>query len=194
MIKSLVTLIECEQKCKMSDGTDKEIQVPKDMKNSKYITQYGMNLFHYFCTNSDTTKIEIKNFKSLPLEIRNALLTSKGNTKQISFVPITHLFKCLQEVTLTDLNNSQFTKESKHYVDVVMQYIQNHDASSLEKRDANSLRKITFQSERQRDRKTNTTLKKLANYNLNKFKRLKWKIEYDFREYDTHILVFTKLD
>eukprot|EP01083_Nonionella_stella_P285219 970870_1 len=182
MIKALVTLIEFEQN--NNDNSSDEIAFPQAIANNKLITKYGMNLFHYFCTNNDTTKVEIKNVKSLPSEIYNALFTAKKNNK-ISFIPITKVFKWLKEITLTDLKNGQFTKESKYYVDAAMQCIQKSQTK---------LRKITLQSERVRDRKTNTTLKKLANYNVKKFKKLKWKIEYDFREYDTHMLVLTKLD
>eukprot|EP01084_Bolivina_argentea_P027809 51668_1 len=150
MIKALVTLIEFEQN--NNDNSSDEIAFPQAIANNKLITKYGMNLFHYFCTNNDTTKVEIKNVKSLPSEIYNALFTAKKNNK-ISFIPITKVFKWLKEITLTDLKNGQFTKESKYYVDAAMQCIQKSQTK---------LRKITLQSERVRDRKTNTTLKKLA--------------------------------
>eukprot|EP01084_Bolivina_argentea_P218982 371489_1 len=79
MIEALVVLIKQQQNVTNREQTilvNKDIEDEQDEKDDskendvelygKYITNYGRQLFHYFCTNKNTTQIMIRDFKSLP--------------------------------------------------------------------------------------------------------------------------------
>eukprot|EP01084_Bolivina_argentea_P253462 425744_1 len=152
--------------------------------NNKSITKYGRQLFTYFCDKTNITNIN--DYKSLPQKLRSVLFVDDQNNHfLLSLMPITNVFINLKEIRLNELNIQQFTKDAKHnYINAVLDYITNSSKPNV-------LEKIIFQSEKQEDRRTNSTLNKLANAFSNKFSKYKWSIKYTFELETNHILVFT---
>eukprot|EP01084_Bolivina_argentea_P003991 7563_1 len=184
-IRTLTVLIKKQQNLDIVPQVEENKQYEKieDKKSLKLkhvkITKYGEQLFHYFCTK--TTQITIKDIKSFPIEIYNALFV-EGTGRELSLIPITKLFPCLQEITFNDLNINDFTVQSKHYVDAAMEYI-NINAGQM------NLERIRFESKREHAAKINSTLEQLANKNSNQFDILQWKIKYRLQA--THNLTIT---
>eukprot|EP01084_Bolivina_argentea_P177483 306906_1 len=82
MIFDLVKLIEAKtQKTKQQNldilTDEKEEEKYNGYMKSYYITKYGRELFDYFCSNKNRQWICIKNFKSLPLPLKNALFIAE---------------------------------------------------------------------------------------------------------------------
>eukprot|EP01083_Nonionella_stella_P054593 144116_1 len=97
-----------------------------------FITNYGESLFQYFCNNPSRKCICIKNFKTLPFALMNALFNEplRGNQRRLSIIPILRIFQFVQDVVLNDLNTKQFNEESIRYVFAAiraMQYIEKHN-------------------------------------------------------------------
>eukprot|EP01084_Bolivina_argentea_P288252 494728_1 len=175
-IKALVELITMHQ--------NKE-KIESSSIKSKYITTYGAALFTYFCDNPNTTFVIINNYKSLPTALKNALFFEK-NTCTNSFVPLTKLFKYLKRIVLTQLDTQQMTTDANDYLDIVLKYI-----NSTSKLSETTLEKITFMSQQHRDRKENSTIKKLVNKYFKSFHKYQWSVRYEFQNQHTHNLIFT---
>eukprot|EP01084_Bolivina_argentea_P198244 339530_1 len=158
---------------------------------SYYITKYGRELFDYFCSNKNRQWICIKNFKSLPLPLKNALFIAetKHGDERLSLIPMLMLFRNLKEITLNDINIKQLTEESFDYISAVMRYIK-YNYKNKTKQIGIYLEKIVFQSNPQLDGKENSTLRKLADKYYTIFEERDWIIEYKFELESTHNLVF----
>eukprot|EP01084_Bolivina_argentea_P108562 194021_1 len=157
----------------------------KDGKTSSLITQYGQELFNYFCDNENTTEIVIRNYKILPTILLHALFnTDKSHKKLISLDPIIQLFKNVKEIVLNELHVSQMTVDGKQYANIVIDFINSQTT-------APKLEKITLKSESQRDKKTNPTLKNLEKEFSQMLKEHQWGIKYQFRVDNTHNLIFS---
>eukprot|EP01084_Bolivina_argentea_P287817 493902_1 len=130
-----------------------------DDKPSKYITEYGAALFNYFCDSPNTTWTCIRNFKALPQQLTNAMFIddSVEDKKQISLIPITKLFINLKQVVLNELEIQQMTTDCEGYITAVLKYVK----YTAQKQ--NHLEEILIKSKQHRDRKENSTLKKLVN-------------------------------
>eukprot|EP01083_Nonionella_stella_P185906 679268_1 len=169
------------------DTEEMEDDVDQEEESNKSITTYGKELFSYFCNNSNTTSIGIRNYTTLPSQLRNALFGSQG----ISFIPIINLFQCLTDITLDELEIGPFTTDAVHYFDAVLEYVKQCGSSNLEVDDLNQ---IKLYSEAQRDKKDNTTLQKLADSYGFEFKKYNWGVHYRPEFTGVHTLMFVKFE
>eukprot|EP01084_Bolivina_argentea_P082711 149758_1 len=141
--------------------------------NEQSITTYGKELFDYFCNNSKTTKICIKNYTSLPTRLKTVLFSNDKH--KLSLLPLVLVFKNLTQLTLNDLETQELTVQANEYVEAVLKCIENSPKNT-------NLTQITFQSKTRKDRKENGTLKRLAdNETMKRFKKYGWRIEYVFQ-------------
>eukprot|EP01084_Bolivina_argentea_P169602 293997_1 len=146
-----------------------------------YMTKYGIGLFGYFCNNQNTKEIFIRNYKSLPQKLHTALFN-----ETMSLIPIVDSFKYVSEIAFCDLKVHEMAAECKLYVEAVLEYIKTYEQIFGIK-----IKKIVFQSEIQNGRKTNSTLRNLANRNMDKFRHLQWRIAYRLDAQNIHDLSFT---
>eukprot|EP01084_Bolivina_argentea_P112047 199855_1 len=75
MINALQTLIKDQQTANANVNID---EFKEDEKDTLYSSKYGRDLFDYFCNNSNTKSVEIKQFTSLPVQLKNALFFRDG--------------------------------------------------------------------------------------------------------------------
>ena len=129
--------------------------------------KYGKELFGYFCNHTNTTKIVIRNYNSLPQRLQNALFVEH---QKLSIIPIISLFKCAGEIILCHLKIEQMNADCKLYVLAVLKYINRSNRINV--------KKIVFQSEPQNDSKINLALRNVVKKNVKKFRIIQWKIEH----------------
>eukprot|EP01083_Nonionella_stella_P005178 15024_1 len=184
------------QRIKEKEMIDNWISLIQNQQGNRNISDYGRSLFGYLCNNENRKWICIKNFKSLPFSLKDALFIANEHGsgaqkyKRLSLIPMLRLFGYLQEIVLNDLNIKQLTEESLEYVAAVMHYVQKQYKNKLGTI-GNYVQKIEFHSTGQFDGKQNSTLRKLAAKHLLNFKQFNWQIHYEFRLESTHCLVFT---
>eukprot|EP01083_Nonionella_stella_P149649 475630_1 len=173
-----------------------KFEVMEDQTGNSEISKYGRSLFKYLCDNQSREWICIKNFKSLPSELKDALFiditrtdplsprnnySRKGShTKTFSFIPILRLFGYLRQIVLNDLNIIELMEETHEYIAAVKEF-EHQDKLG------NYLQKIEFRSTQQFDGKQNVTLRNLAKESLDN-----WNIQYELRLGSMHCLVFSK--
>eukprot|EP01084_Bolivina_argentea_P183395 316464_1 len=92
----------------------------------------------------------------------------------------------MTRLTLTQLKNTHIKQSINHYGYSVIEYARKSDFISKQ------LRKIIFQSEREKGRKIDTALQKFATAFGHKLKKLKWKIKYQLDIEHKHTITFTK--
>ncbi len=64
MIEALAILIQKQQSINNNDESKQS-----DSSN-EYVTEYGMDLFTYFCNHFETTSVGIQNYKELPMKLK----------------------------------------------------------------------------------------------------------------------------
>merc|ERR1712228_460206 len=139
------------------------------------MSEYGQSLFSCFCNHRSTTSINIRNYKSLPIELQKSLLLKKS-MDQISLIPIARSFWFLSEINLNNLNLEQMIADSAHFVKAVLEYINvfNKEYTICD------LKKIQFQSGPQEHRMENVKLKKVSRTLFAVFTQYNWHISYSF--------------
>ena len=156
-ITTLAQLIQYQQTGAITDMT----------KTIPMTTEYGRELFEYFCIHGNRSKIAIKNFESIPKQLYQALFSEN----QLSFIPIAKTFPHLSELVLTDLAMADFSVNVSQYIHSVGHFIDYGQDSKLDNID-----KITFQSVKQFDRKQRSELEKWGAKLVGNASQ--WKIEY----------------
>eukprot|EP01084_Bolivina_argentea_P064295 117284_1 len=172
-MEALSTLIICQQH--------------KENKSKNNITTYGQQLFHHFC--KYVSQVCIKNFESLPAELRKALFNDCGNVKQyqLSLIPFIKLFPNLRELIFNELDLQQMTSKfsSGEFVHVVLKTIKYANDSHNEK-----LEKIEFKSEQKTYHKENAALKDAINKCFDNISEYGWESKYQYQTENMDILIF----
>eukprot|EP01084_Bolivina_argentea_P262863 444710_1 len=154
------------------------IQTKYTIQNDDIQSNYSQALFNYFCDHMSRTIVCIKNFVSLPDLLKNELFRENGN---LSLLPMTKLFKNLQEIILNGLSINQMKKQAENFFTMTLEYIKNSSSKI-------HLEKITIKSERQNNGKPNSILKGLAN--RNSYNNYGWTARYLYIA-GSHSLIFT---
>eukprot|EP01084_Bolivina_argentea_P023070 42958_1 len=175
MCNSLIKLIQTQKTINMKKKNNEQMKKVKD---------YGQQLFDYFCNNENTTKIGINNIQKLPTALCKVLFENINN---ISLVPITNLFQCLQHLSINELNIDNMTISSTQYAQAVLKYI-----NESPKTFGVTLKSIIFESTPDIHGKRKSALQQLRDVFVQKLKQKQWRIEYEFAitTTKTHIIRF----
>ena len=156
---------------KTDQYNDDERRKKKDISDNRMITNMVKNYLNIFVIIRIENKLLSKTL-SLPIQYIILYLHKKRRRKcyksstiiilessvSLSFIPITQTFQYLTDLTLNDLEMSDFLVNLEKYIKAIDIFIQSTKAYK-----ASNLQKITFESEKQLDRKINPVLNK---YNL----------------------------
>eukprot|EP01084_Bolivina_argentea_P243359 407990_1 len=165
-----------------------EIPTVDDEKSkSKYMTEYGKDLFNCVCRHENKTKVFVNNFKSLPVSLMNALFIN--NKKCLSVIPILMLFPYLTNIQLYQLGVDDMINDLSDYVNMILEY-----EAVIHNLYGRYLKEITFQSKPQNDNEENSKLKKVEHANLKEFQTNEWGVAYSVTKDKMHVLKFINKD
>eukprot|EP01084_Bolivina_argentea_P259765 438442_1 len=164
-------------------------------KTQQETETYGEELFKFFCQNKSTDWICIRNFESIPMDLKNVLVNDKytnDKTKKysISFISLCAIFPNCTKIVLNNLDIKLFTERSNNYIKSVLRFIEY--VNKKENGVKTQLQRIIFESNQQIDSKPDPTLKKWATKFQAKFRPFGWKISYQFRLERYHTLRLKK--
>ena len=182
-VDDLVSVIK--RHLKTRDDVDEKEPDSSPPAKLRLITDFGVKLFREFCEHRNTKEIYIKAFcadSSLPLKMRNVLF---GDVEeQMSFIPITTLFKNAEEIELSELSLNDMASKAPMYVRAMLDFIwHSKDAP------ATSLKKISFKSKQQQKNKVSSPLTNIAKQRATSCEEQGWDLKYQFESDCCHHLV-----
>ena len=158
------------------------ILIQNHSSSNRFITPYGKQLFQGFCRHEKRTWITIKDYKTLPLELGQALFGQDFPDK-ISLEHLMKLFPNMRDVSLSDLKRQQMDKDRHQYVAILLDHIKQYN------RGGRALKNILFQASTQKI-KEDVVLKELATQKAREFKKYGWSVEFKFKNEKTQSLLF----
>eukprot|EP01084_Bolivina_argentea_P145499 255013_1 len=165
--------------------------------NAKKIEQIEFieKMFHSFCENKTMTSVIIKDFESINMALKTALLMSqsdvidqKENTEPVmlSFIGLSKIFPNCREITFNDLDLQIVTKNGGNYIQAIIQYIEYINENNK----CSQLRLIIFQSEEDNRGRENMMLNEWKTEASNNKLMCNWNVEYKYNHL-YHTLTFT---
>ena len=163
------------------------VDIEPGNNNSKaknpYLTEYGTQLFKYFC---DLKKsVFINDYMSMAKSLKQVLFFVDTQSNKLSLTPMIELFPNIEEIMLTEIDTKDMKKNAKYYIDAIVLVIeQDVEAKGM------SLRRVEFKSKAAKDRATRSaTLDQLDI--ASKVAKYGWNGEYKWNASDnTHSLIF----
>eukprot|EP01084_Bolivina_argentea_P044447 81786_1 len=186
MVNALAILIENQQHYE----EDKKISLGKndDDEKSQYISQYGKELFNFFCRHPSTIAVRVHDFDSLPNQLRNIMFMNH-DTQMLSLISILKLFPYVMELELNGIHIYRMKAEGKNYINAILEYIDN--VNDLYGR---YLKQISFKSQPQQQGMEMFELKTIRNESYKQLTDTNWLLEYHIEAKNIHTLTFTNYD
>eukprot|EP01084_Bolivina_argentea_P124591 220769_1 len=158
------------------------------LRENNCISTLGICLFDHFCTSPNTSWIRIKNFKSLPYQLKKSLFNT-CNLSKIELYPLLQLFPNLETIVLNELDLQDIIFNCEYYTEAVLNLLLYVNKTSYD-----TLVRVSFKSKclKQNEQRENLILGNMAKGHSKSFQQFGWSINYQYQEENIQELRFLK--